>query len=114
MEGEVLLAEAQRSRAKRVPMWLRASPHFLGTDCMPVPSPWAHSVTGILARNGWRNGMWGPQSLFLIVIICLPARLRPSFGPGWGLCGQERYGCGGGSQHEINSLPLLSGMSIMC
>lgn len=81
------------------------------------PCP-ALGYTASLGCWGGMNGRMecgGLGSIFLIVVICLPARHRPSVALGWGLCGQGRgMGVGGGSQHEINSLPLLSGMPTMC
>lgn len=49
MEGELLLAKAHGSRAKRTPMWLRASTHLLGTNCM-------HRVQPLGTQRHWDAG----------------------------------------------------------
>lgn len=60
--GKLKLREAKLKTA----MWFRANSRLLSTECMPLypPSIWVHSLIGILGRNEWRNGMWGPQRHF--------------------------------------------------
>lgn len=73
-----------------------ANSHLLSTNCMPL-CPAFGSTASLGHGGGMGGGMecGGLRGIFLIVIICLPTRHRPSFGHGWGLCGQGRPGCGG-------------------
>ena len=97
-------------------MWFRANSCLPGTRHMPHCPIFGH-MASLGCWGGADGGMecGGLGNTFLIVIICLPARHKPSFGLGWGLRRQGRYGTWwGGSRHEINSLPFPSGMPIMC
>lgn len=61
-----------------------------------VPSTWVHSFTGMLGRNEWKNGMWGPWKHFPNcghLSSCKTQTLSCTWlGIVWA---GERYGCGG-------------------
>lgn len=96
--GKVLSAGKLELREAKVKTatWFRANSHLLSTDGMPLcPSFGSTASLGHWGGTGGGMECGGLRDIFLIVIVCLSTRHRPSFGCGWGLCGQGRPGCGG-------------------